>query len=363
MYKRVRGIVSSIALVGVLTFSGINLVQAHSAEVINAVNDTKDDFNKILESAKDLKISNEEKEFYDAIYKSFKDYANKKGLKLTDNKIKESVNLLILLNDETFINKVFYTGLNYLGLDIDSYLEIMTPVFGEILDSEKQFYKLVLNTFSFDPKNLKMEDKEKYDSLKNNVTSFLKTLGEEYDEEEYDIVASMIWNLVNSDVKLSKDLVSYVTVYLEVDTDEFLKLVKPFEDKFKKYIDKEDIWVKHVINYFNDVLDNNINNNNLEELATKLYDGNLSFEKFSMYIVKTDSIYKNKSVDEIVNMLYKALLLREADQGGLSFWKNKYNEIISSGKTNIDAFKMIADNIISGEEFKSIDVLSKLSSM
>lgn len=361
MSKRVMKIISSIAMVGVLTFSGMNFVQAPSAEVIRVFNGygTKADFDKVLESSKNLKVSDEQKEFYNTIYESFKNYANKKGLKLTEEKIKESVNLLVLLNDETFGNRVFIMGLNHLGLDTDSYLEIMLPIFGEVSEGEKEFYRLVLNTFSFDPESLKAEDKKVYDSIKNNFTSYFEKLGVKYDKGDYEVISSMVWNLANSDIKLSNDLLSYVLVYLEVDLNEFLELTQPFGDKFEPYFNEKNMSIGHMTDYFDDMLVGSLNDSDLEKLVTKLYDEELTFEKFSKHLVGIDNIYENKSEDEIIYMLYRVLLLREVDEEGLSFWKGKHNEFITSGKTNVESFKMIANGIIDGEEFKNIDILSR----
>lgn len=366
MKKGILKIFSSLILSGALTvssFLGFSLVQAPAQEVVSPTvlsEDEHDDvdvtmyFEDLLKEAKDLEIGSDEKEFFDIVYKSYGDYVKKVGLNLTEQELKESVNLIVLLNYESCLGEVFTMALDHLGLDNDTYIEILSPVFdGLISDSEKEFYKLILNTYSFDSSKLEEKDMKAYEELKVHV----KKLVDVDDIENEEILTSLIWNLANSNVKLSTELIINVMVTLDIESGEdFLKLVGPYAEKFEKYISNKAISMGYLGKYYIDSLMESVNLVELEELIKQLSDKKITSDQFFKSLIDNvdqEFISQEKS-DDIIRVLYSTLFLREPDDEGFAFWVKEYDE---DGSKN--AFKNIAYRMMETEEFKNVDFLSE----
>ena len=375
-----KGILKNLSLlIGALmvsSFSGFNLVQASAVtdktnsvtQTVEFVIDDMEYFEELLDAAKKLEVNDNDadKEFFDVVYKSYGDYAKKIGRNLNDQQLKEAVNILVLMNYESSLSEVFKRSLDYLGLDIDSYIDVVfAPVYKSVItEMDKEFYRLILNTNYFEPSKLDEKDMKVYKELKDNVNVLVsKYLSDhDFDDSFVETISSLIWNLANSSVKLSSELLVNVMVTLDLDTKErFLELAGPFAEKFEPFITDDAITLGYLGMYYFDCLLDSIDTVQLEKLINQLYKREITSGEFSRKLI--DSVefeyIDSEDVDIIVDILYFVLLLREADEEGMKFWVNKYNEELGKSKSREEAFKSVAYGMMETEEFKNIDLLSE----
>lgn len=375
-----KGILKNLSLlIGALmvsSFSGFNLVQASAVtdktnsvtQTVEFVIDDMEYFEELLDAAKKLEVNDNDadKEFFDVVYKSYGDYAKKIGRNLNDQQLKEAVNILVLMNYESSLSEVFKRSLDYLGLDIDSYIDVVfAPVYKSVItEMDKEFYRLILNTNYFEPSKLDEKDMKVYKELKDNVNVLVsKYLSDhDFDDSFVETISSLIWNLANSSVKLSSELLVNVMVTLDLDTKErFLELAGPFVEKFEPFITDDAITLGYLGMYYFDCLLDSIDTVQLEKLINQLYKREITSGEFSRKLI--DSVefeyIDSEDVDIIVDILYFVLLLREADEEGMKFWVNKYNEELGKSKSREEAFKSVAYGMMETEEFKNIDLLSE----
>ena len=360
----------------VSSFSGFNLVQASAVtdktnsvtQTVEFVIDDMEYFEELLDAAKKLEVNDNDadKEFFDVVYKSYGDYAKKIGRNLNDQQLKEAGNILVLMNYESSLSEVFKRSLDYLGLDIDSYIDVVfAPVYKSVItEMDKEFYRLILNTNYFEPSKLDEKDMKVYKELKDNVNVLVsKYLSDhDFDDSFVETISSLIWNLANSSVKLSSELLVNVMVTLDLDTKErFLELAGPFAEKFEPFITDDAITLGYLGMYYFDCLLDSIDTVQLEKLINQLYKREITSGEFSRKLI--DSVefeyIDSEDVDIIVDILYFVLLLREADEEGMKFWVNKYNEELGKSKSREEAFKSVAYGMMETEEFKNIDLLSE----
>ena len=160
--------------------------------------------------------------------------------------------------------------------------------------------------------------------------------------------------MMDSSTKLSTKLLTEVVYYLGIDFSLFEELSGEFFEKFKDYVPSTSVIFDYVNIAYAIALDHDMSAEDIDNIAVKLSEGNLTAKEFVLGILDQDGFYSDNNVSDLVNKLYNVILLRNVDEDGLKFWNSKLDELVKGGKSTKDAVKYVANEMMGSDEFKAI---------
>lgn len=333
-------------------------VAAESEVMVEDLDSTSKEFYDFLTKYSDFdssKLNEEDKKLYDNITKNFVTYVTDNELGLSAEEQKVAVNLLWGLGEEDVSDEAFDEILAYVGMDMSGFVKVVIFSFQEELtDVEVEFYNLIIKSHELDVTKLTEDQKKIFDTLKSNASKFVAKYELELEEDEIFEIASILYNMMDSSTKLSTKLLTEVVYYLGIDFSLFEELSGEFFEKFKDYVPSTSVIFDYVNIAYAIALDHDMSAEDIDNIAVKLSEGNLTAKEFVLGILDQDGFYSDNNVSDLVNKLYNVILLRNVDEDGLKFWNSKLDELVKGGKSTKDAVKYVANEMMGSDEFKAI---------
>lgn len=333
-------------------------VAAESEVMVEDLDSTSKEFYDFLTKYSDFdssKLNEEDKKLYDNITKNFATYVTDNELGLSAEEQKVAVNLLWGLGEEDVSDEAFDEILAYVGMDMSGFVKVVIFSFQEELtDVEVEFYNLIIKSHELDVTKLTEDQKKIFDTLKSNASKFVAKYELELEEDEIFEIASILYNMMDSSTKLSTKLLTEVVYYLGIDFSLFEELSGEFFEKFKDYVPSTSVIFDYVNIAYAIALDHDMSAEDIDNIAVKLSEGNLTAKEFVLGILDQDGFYSDNNVSDLVNKLYNVILLRNVDEDGLKFWNSKLDELVKGGKSTKDAVKYVANEMMGSDEFKAI---------
>ena len=333
-------------------------VAAESEVMVEDLDSTSKEFYDFLTKYSDFdssKLNGEDKKLYDNITKNFATYVTDNELGLSAEEQKVAVNLLWGLGEEDVSDEAFDEILAYVGMDMSGFVKVVIFSFQEELtDVEVEFYNLIIKSHELDVTKLTEDQKKIFDTLKSNASKFVAKYELELEEDEIFEIASILYNMMDSSTKLSTKLLTEVVYYLGIDFSLFEELSGEFFEKFKDYVPSTSVIFDYVNIAYAIALDHDMSAEDIDNIAVKLSEGNLTAKEFVLGILDQDGFYSDNNVSDLVNKLYNVILLRNVDEDGLKLWNSKLDELVKGGKSTKDAVKYVANEMMGSDEFKAI---------